>query len=129
MLDIECLIKAKRVICLRNSCKTTQVPGKSFLKKNASHQLEDAFFSTVISTPPRHCAKLKTSLPNYYKESLNAWSELNGITPGSSLEVIINEIIWKNKFLCIDEMSVYREMIPANNSPLYNASVDSLVSP
>lgn len=52
--------------------------------------------------------ELKISLPAYYKECLDAWSELNRKTPSSSHEVI-NEIIWNNRFLCIDKMSIYRD--------------------
>ena len=53
-------------------------------------------------------AFLRISLPAYYKESLDAWSELYRKTPSSSREVI-NEIIWNNRFLCIDKMSIYRD--------------------
>ena len=53
-------------------------------------------------------AKLKISLPSYYKECLDAWSELNRKTSNSSHEVI-NEIIWNNRLLCIDKMSIYRD--------------------
>ena len=77
-------------------------------------------------------AKLSAPLPVvYYKECLDAWSELNNITPSSSHEVV-NEIIWNNSFLYIDKMSMYRsdivnlgirkigDLISANNSFLYN---------
>ena len=58
-------------------------------------------------------AKLKICLPAYYKECLDAWSELNRKTPNSSHEVI-NEITWSNRFLCIDKMSKYRDDIRLN---------------
>ena len=52
-------------------------------------------------------AKLRVPLPAYCKECLDAWSELNNIMPSSSHEVV-NEIIWNNRFLYIDRMSMYR---------------------
>ena len=58
-----------------------------------------------------HCnfdtVKLKTQLPKYYKECFDAWSGLNSSTP-VTFNDIMNEIIWKNKFICIDKKSVYR---------------------
>ena len=85
-------------------------------------------------------AKLKISLPAYYKEFLDAWSELNRITTSSTHEVI-NEIIWNNRFLCIDKMSIYRgdmiklgflkigDVLRTNNSSRFNVYDTSLLSP
>ena len=90
-----------------------QVPGKRFIL--------NCNFDT---------AKLRVPLPAYYKECLDAWSEVNNITP-SSFHEVVNEMIW-NKFLCIEKMSMYRsdlvnlgiqkigDLISANNSFLYN---------
>ena len=46
--------------------------------------------------------------PAYYKECFHEWSELNGKKPSSSRDVV-NKIIWNNKFLCIEKMSLYRK--------------------
>ena len=58
-----------------------------------------------------HCnfdtIKLKTQFPKYYKECFNAWSGLNNRTPVTFNDVM-NEIIWNNRFICIDKKSVYR---------------------
>ena len=84
--------------------------------------------------------ELKISLPAYYKECLDAWSELNRKTPSSSHEVI-NEIIWNNRFLCIDKMSIYRDdmiklgflkigdVLRANNCSRFNVYGTSPLSP
>ena len=57
-----------------------------------------------------HCnfdtAKLKTQFPKYYKECFDAWSGLNSRTPVTFNDVM-NEIIWNNRFICIDKKSVY----------------------
>ena len=51
--------------------------------------------------------QIKTQLPKYYKECFDAWSGLNSSTP-VTFNDIMNEIIWNNKFICIDKKSVYR---------------------
>ena len=52
-----------------------------------------------------HCnfevSKLNISLPAFYRQCLVAWSELNAREP-SSVHEIVNQVIWNNKFLCID---------------------------
>ena len=53
---------------------------------------------------------MKISLPEYYKECFDAWSDLNGKTPSSYRE-IINELIWNKRFLCYDRKSMYRKDI------------------
>ena len=55
-------------------------------------------------------SKLNISLPAFYKQRLFAWSELNEREP-SSVHEITNQVIWNNKFLCVDKKSVYRRDI------------------
>ena len=61
-----------------------------------------------------HCnfdtSKLRIYLPSFYKQCLDAWSEVNAKTP-SLLHEIANEVIWNNKLLCINKKSVYRRDI------------------
>ena len=61
-----------------------------------------------------HCnfevSKLNLSLPAFYRQRLVAWSELNARKP-SSVHAIVNQVIWNNKFLCVDKESVYRRDI------------------
>jgi len=136
MLDIECLIKAlKRVICLKKFLQDYPSSWKIVLGKILS-PVEGRFLLYCSFDT----AKLKISLPAYYKECLDALSKLNGKTPGSSHKVI-NEIIWNNKFLCIDKMSIYRDdmiklgflkigdVMRANNSSRFNVYHASLFSP
>ena len=68
------------------------------MKINSDHTKETiarshAQFDTV---------KLKTQLPKYF----NACSGLNNSTP-VTFDDIMNEIIWNNKFICIDKKSDY----------------------
>ena len=51
-------------------------------------------------------SKLPIDLPKYYKECLIAWSLLKTSNP-SSLDEIFNQPIWNNRFICIDNKSVF----------------------
>ena len=103
MLDIESMIKAKRVICLKKFTEDYQSPWKAIFAK---------LLSPIGGRFVLYCnfdtSYLKIQLPAYYKECLDAWSELNGKKPSSSQDAL-NEIIWNNKFLCIGKMSLYRK--------------------
>ena len=62
-----------------------------------------------------HCnfnyTKLQISLPEFYKECIVAWTRLNEDNP-SSLSEIANQVIWNNRFICIESKSIY------NNRPV-----------
>ena len=102
MLDIESMINARRVICLKKFLEDYPSTWKSFLNS--------CIFS-VGGSLILHCnfdtIKLKTQFPKYYKECFDAWSGLNNSTPVTFNDVM-NEIIWNNRFICIDKKSVYR---------------------
>ena len=135
MLDIESLIKTKQIMCLKKFLQDYPSSWKIILGKILSpvggHFLLYCNFNT---------SKLKICLPSYYKECLDAWSELNRKTPNSSHEVI-NEIIWNNRLLCIDKMSIYRDdmiklgflkighVVRAYNSSCFNVYGTSPLSP
>ena len=46
-------------------------------------------------------------LPPFSQQCFDAWSDLNNKVP-LSFQEIVNEIIWNNKFLCVDRKSVFR---------------------
>ena len=102
MLDIESMVSARRVICLKKFLEDYPSTWKSIL---------NSFILPVGGSLVLHCnfdtVKLKTQLPKYYKECFDAWSALNSSTP-VTFNDIMNEIIWNNKFICIDKKSVYR---------------------
>ena len=102
MLDIESMINARRVICLKKFLEDYPSTWKSFLNS----RILSAGRSLIL-----HCnfdtIKLKTQFPKYYKECFDAWSGLNNSTPVTFNDVM-NEIIWNNRFICIDKKSVYR---------------------
>ena len=93
------MICAKRVTCLKKlledySSTWKTIPDKLLLPIGGRFALHCKF----------QTSKLKTSLPAYYKECFDAWSEVNGKTP-SCYEEIINEfeIIWNNRCLCYNK--------------------------
>ena len=102
MLDIKSMVSARRVICLKKFLEDYPSTWKSIL---------NSFILPVGGSLVLHCnfdtVKLKTQLPKYYKECFDAWSALNSSTP-VTFNDIMNEIIWNNKFICIDNKSVYR---------------------
>ena len=136
MLDIQSMICAKRVTCLKKLLEDYSSPWKTIL---------DKLLLPIGGRFVLHCnfqtSKLKINLPAYYKECFDAWSEVNGKTPSCYGE-IINEIIWNNKFLCYDKKkkkSMYRrdivnldfvkikDLISANNS--LSCDFSSLTNP
>ena len=102
MLDIESMINARRVICLKKFLEDYPSTWKSFL--NSCIFLAGG--SLIL-----HCnfdtIKLKTQFPKYYKECFDAWSGLNNSTPVTFNDVM-KEIIWNNRFIRIDKKSIYR---------------------
>ena len=94
MLDNESLISARRDICLKKFLEDYPSTRKLFLNS--------CIFS-VGGSLILHCnfdtIKLKTQFPKYYKKCFDAWSGLNDV---------MNEIIWNNRFICIDIKFVYR---------------------
>ena len=105
ILDIQSMICAKRVTCLKKLLEDYSSTWKTIL---------DKLLLPVGGLFALHCnfqtSKLKINLPAYYKECFDAWSEVNGKTP-SCYEEIINkfEIIWNNKFLCYDKIIDVKE--------------------
>ena len=96
MLDIQSMICAKRVTCLKKLLEDYSSTWKTIL---------DKLLLPIGGRFALHCnfqtSKLKINLPAYYNECFDVWSEVNGTTP-SCYEEIINEfeIIWNTKFLC-----------------------------
>ena len=105
MLHAEHIIRTKRVICLQKVLKDYESPWKMFLGE---------LLKPIGGKFLLHCnfevSKLNISLPAFYRQGLVAWSELNAREP-SSVHEIVNQIIWNNKFLCVDKKSVYRRDI------------------
>ena len=102
MLDIDSMVRTKRVFCLKKYLEDYPSPWKFFL--------DEKLFS-VCGKFVLHCdldiTKLPVMLPPFYQQCFDAWSDLNNKVPLLYREVV-NEIIWNNKFLCVDRKSVFR---------------------
>ena len=72
-LDIQSMICAKRIICLKKLLEDYSSPGKVILVK---------FLLPIGGRFVLHCnfqtSKLKINLLAFYKECFDAWSEVNG---------------------------------------------------
>ena len=75
--------------------------------ENVFWQASETCWWEVFTACNFEVSKLNISLPAFYKQRLVAWSELNEREP-SSVHEITNQVIWNNKFLCVDKKSVYR---------------------
>ena len=102
MLDIDSMIRTKRVISIKKYLEDYRSPWNFFLEER---------LSSVGGSFALHCnfntSKLLVKLPPFYKLCFDAWSDLNTKAPTSHQE-IVNEIIWNNKFLCVNNKSVLR---------------------
>ena len=84
-----------------------------------------SYFQSHLTNPPSFCpylggescsihcnfnyTKLPISLPEFYKECIVAWTLLNEDNP-SSLSEIANQVIWNNRFICIEFKSIYNRV-------------------
>ena len=76
--------------------KTKTKPGKKFLG-----ELLKPIGGKFLLHYNFEVSKTKYLSSAFYRQSLVAWSELNAREP-SSVHEIVNQVIWNNKFLCID---------------------------
>ena len=93
MLDIQSMILSRRVIILKRYIEEYSNPWKNIL---------DTFLGEVGGKFILHynfdTRKLPIYLPGFYKECLEAWSDLN-ITNVVSYEDVVNQTIWNNKHI------------------------------
>ena len=105
MPDIESMIKTQRVLCIKKFLETSSAGWKffleSYLKKVGGKFLFQCHFDFT---------KLPIALPDFYKECISTWSSLNEDNP-SSLSDIVNQVLWNNRFICIDSRSVYSKKL------------------
>ena len=105
MPNIESMISAQRIICIKRYLSTNPAGWKIFL---------DFYLKKVGGKFLFHCnfnyARLPIILPEFYKECIVTWSLLNEDNPSSSSE-IANQVIWNNQFICIESKSIYNSKL------------------
>ena len=103
--NIESMISAQRIICIKRYLSTDPAGWKIFL---------DFYLKNVGGKFLFHCnfnyIKLPITLPEFYKECIVTWSRLNEDTPSSPSE-IANQVTWNNQFICIESKSIYNSRL------------------
>jgi len=98
-LDIQSMILSQRIITLKRYIEEYSNPWKNNL---------DTFLGEVGGKFILHCnfdtRKLSIYLPDFYKECLDAWSDLN-TTNVVSYDDVVNQTIWNNKHILIEKKS------------------------
>ena len=104
MLDLESLISAQRVMCVKRYVENFESPWKYVL---------DFYLKRVGGKFLFHCnfdhRTLSISLPTFYRECLQAWSSMNNYD-SSSYEGIMNQIIWNNKYILSEGKSIFQSV-------------------
>ena len=105
MPNIESMISAQRIICMKRYLSTDPAGWKfffySYLKKVGGKFLLHCNFNYN---------KLPIDPPEFYKEFIVTWALLNEDNP-SSLSEIANQVIWNNQFICIEFKSIYNNRL------------------
>ena len=107
MPDIESMISAQRINCIKRYLSTDQAAWNFFF-------FVDFYLKKVGGKFLFHCnfnfTKLPIALPDFYKECIVTWTSLNQDNP-STLSEIANQIIWNNQFICINSKSIYNDRL------------------
>ena len=105
MPNIESMISAQRIICIKRYLSTDPASWKLFL---------DFYLRKVGGKFLFHCnfnyTKLPISLPEFYKECIVSWTLSNEDNP-SSVSEIANQVIWNNRFIYIASKSIYNNRL------------------
>jgi hypothetical protein len=94
MPNIESMISAQRIICIKRYLSTDPASWKLFL---------DYYLKKVGGKFLFHCnfnyTKLSVALPEFYKECIVTWT------------LLANQVIWNNRFICIESKSIYNKRL------------------
>ena len=106
MLNVESMVLAQRIICLKKYAEDSVSSWKIFL----DHYLEKVGGKLIL-----YCQfdtrKLPISLPIFfYKDCLNAWSSLT-TKEVDSYEDVMNQVIWNNKRILSQGKSLYQAFL------------------
>ena len=101
MLDIQSMILSQRVIVLKRFIEGYNSPWKSVLETFLGDIGGKSILCCNFDT-----RKLPIYLPDFYEECLDAWSDV-GTTSVVSYDDVVNQTIWNNKFILIENKSCY----------------------
>ena len=105
MPDVGSMISTQRIICIKKYLSPSAASWKFFL---------GFYLRKVGGKLLFHCnfdyAKLSISLPDFYKECILSWASLTDNNPSSPSE-ISNQVLWNNRFICINSCSVFNQKL------------------
>ena len=105
MPHIDSMIEAQRIMCIQKFLDNTPCSWKCILTHYRNKVGGRLLFYCNLEY-----SKLAIDIPKYYKECLIAWSLLKNSNP-YSLDEIVNQLIWNNRFICIDNRSVFNRKL------------------
>ena len=105
MMDLETMIQAQRIMCLKKYIEDYTSPWKIFL----SYYLEKVGGKFILQCN-FDCRNLPISMPEFYKDCLDAWSTLTR-KEVYSYEDIMNQFVWNNKYILREGKSLYHAFL------------------
>ena len=105
MMDLESMIQAQRIVCLKKYIDDYTSPWKIFL----SYYLEKVGGKFILQCQ-FDCRSLPISMPGFYKDCLDAWSFLTR-KEVFSFEDIINQFVWNNRYILRKSKSLYHAFL------------------
>ena len=105
MMDLESMIRAQRIMCLKKCIQDYTSPWKIFL----SYYLEKVGGKFILQCH-FDCRNLPISMPEFFKDCLDAWSTLTR-KEVYSYEDIMNQFVWNNKYILREGKSLYHAFL------------------
>ena len=105
MMDLESMIRAQRIMCLKKYIQDYTSPWKIFL----SYYLEKVGGKFILQCH-FDCRSLSIFMPEFYKDCLDAWSTLTR-KEVYSYEDIMNQFVWNNKYILREGKSLYHAFL------------------
>ena len=101
MMDLESMIRAQRIMCLKKYIDDYTSAWKSFL----SYYLEKVGGKFILQCH-FDCRNLPIFMPGFYKDCLDAWSSLTR-QEVYSYEDIMNQVVWNNRYILSEGKSLH----------------------
>ena len=100
-MDLESMIRAQRIMCLKKYIDDYTSAWKSFL----SYYLEKVGGKFILQCH-FDCRNLPIFMPGFYKDCLDAWSSLTR-QEVYSYEDIMNQVVWNNRYILSEGKSLH----------------------
>ena len=101
VMDLESIIRAQRIMCLKKYIDDYTSPWKSFLRNYLEKVGGKFIFQCHFD-----CRNLPIFMPGFYKDCLDAWSSLTR-QEVYSYEDIMNQVVWNNRYILSEGKSLH----------------------